>query len=70
VFAPARTDAAIVERINKEINKVLATTQTRDYLHRMGATPMAMSSTAFRGFVSAEIVRWGKLVEIAGIEKK
>jgi len=36
----------------------------------MGAAPMAMTSSELRTFVSGEIVRWGKLVEMAGIPKK
>lgn len=57
VFAPAKTDPAIVERLNKELNRILATPQARDYIVRMGATPLIMSRTELRGFVSAEIAR-------------
>jgi tripartite-type tricarboxylate transporter receptor subunit TctC len=69
VFAPARTDPAIVERLNREINKVLATSQAQDYIRRMGAVPVTMKPAEFRAFVSSEIVRWGKLVDVAGIQK-
>lgn len=70
VFAPARTDPAIVERLNREINRILATPQARDTIQKMGAAPMAMGTAEFRAFVSAEIVRWARLVELAGIPKK
>lgn len=70
VFAPAKTDPAIVERLNREINKIIATPQGRDAIAKMGATPIAMTPGEFRTFVSSEIVRWGKLVEVAGIERK
>jgi tripartite-type tricarboxylate transporter receptor subunit TctC len=69
VFAPARTDPAIVERLNREINRILATTQAQDFIHKMGAVPMTMKPGEFRAFVSSEIVRWGGLVEMAGIPK-
>lgn len=69
VFAPARTDPAIVERLNNEINRILATSQAQDFIHKMGAVPMAMTPGEFRAFVSSEIVRWGRLAEIAGIQK-
>jgi tripartite-type tricarboxylate transporter receptor subunit TctC len=70
VFAPAKTDPAIVERLNREINKILATPQAREFILKMGAAPMPMTPGELRGFVSSEIVRWGKLVEMAGIPKK
>jgi tripartite-type tricarboxylate transporter receptor subunit TctC len=69
-FAPAKTDPAIVERLNKEIHAALAKAQTKDYLQKMGATPLPMSSAELRKFVNSEIARWAKLVEIAGIPKK
>lgn len=70
VFAPAKTDPAIVDKLNREINKVLELPKTKEYLQKVGATPLLMSPAELRKFVAGEIVRWGKLVEIAGIPKK
>lgn len=70
VFVPARTDAAIVERLNREIHKILATVEGKEAIARMGAMPIAMTPAEFRTFLSQEIARWGKFVELAGIQKK
>lgn len=70
VFAPAKTDPVTIERLNREINRILATPQARDVINKMGATPLAMTPGEFRTFVSSEIARWGRLVEMAGIQKK
>lgn len=70
VFAPAGTDHAIVDRLNREINKILELPQTKDYLQKVGALPLVLSPAELRKFVSGEIVRWAKLVEIARIPKK
>jgi tripartite-type tricarboxylate transporter receptor subunit TctC len=70
VFAPAKTDPTIVDRLNKEINKSLGTPQTKDYIYKMGATPMVTTPGELRSFVTSEIARWGKLVEVARIPKK
>jgi tripartite-type tricarboxylate transporter receptor subunit TctC len=70
VFAPAKTDPAIVDRLNRAINKILVTNQTREFIHKMGATPMVMTPGELRSFVSGEIALWGRLVEMAGIAKK
>jgi tripartite-type tricarboxylate transporter receptor subunit TctC len=70
IFAPAKTDRAIVERLNREINKILATPRGQEVIAKMGATPLPMAPDEFQRFVSTEIVRWARFVEIAGIPKK
>jgi tripartite-type tricarboxylate transporter receptor subunit TctC len=70
IFAPAKTPPAVVERLNKELNKILATQQAKEYINRMGATPLPMSPGQLRSFVSSEIARWAKLIEMAQIPKK
>lgn len=70
VFAPAKTDPAIVKRLNAEINKVLASQQGKEYIQKMGATPMELSPDQLRSFVSSEIKRYGQLISAAGIPKK
>jgi tripartite-type tricarboxylate transporter receptor subunit TctC len=70
VFAPAGTAPVIVERLNREINLVLERPEAVAFLHKMGATPLPTTPKELRRFVAAEIVRWGKLVALAGIPKK
>lgn len=70
VFAPAKTDPAIVKRLNAEINKILASPQGKDYIQKMGASTMVMRPDQLRSFVSSEIARYGQLISAAGIPKK
>jgi len=70
VFAPAKTDPAIITRLNRDIGKILDSQQGKDFIHRMGATTMAQTPGELRTFVSAEIARWGQLISAAGIPKK
>ena len=69
-FAPANTDLAITSRLNKEINEILARPEIIEALQKMAMTPMMMTPGELSSFVSSEIVRWKKNVELAGIEKK
>jgi tripartite-type tricarboxylate transporter receptor subunit TctC len=69
-FAPANTDPAITSRLNKEINEILARPEIIEALQKMAMTPMVMTPDELGRFVSAEIVRWRRNVELAGIEKK
>lgn len=70
VFAPAKTDPAIVDRLNREINAALAKPSVKEAIQKMAMSPMPMTPGELRTFVGAEIKRWGRLVELAGIPKK
>ncbi|MBB6557509.1 tripartite-type tricarboxylate transporter receptor subunit TctC [Acidovorax soli] len=70
LFAPAGTDPDIVRRLNTEVSKSLARTETKAAIQKMAMAPMPMSAKELRDFVHEEIKRWGRLVEMAGIPKK
>jgi tripartite-type tricarboxylate transporter receptor subunit TctC len=66
--APKNTPAEIVERLNKEINAVLAEPAIKDRLDDIGNTPTAMSSAEFGKFIAAETEKWAKVIKTAGIK--
>jgi tripartite-type tricarboxylate transporter receptor subunit TctC len=70
VFAPAKTDPVIIERLNRELNRIIVTPKGREAVAKMGATPITMTPGEFRAFLALEITRWGRFVEVAGIAKK
>jgi tripartite-type tricarboxylate transporter receptor subunit TctC len=69
LFAPARTEPAIIYRFNAEINAALARPDTAEGIGKIAMTPMSMTPDQTRAFVRSEIVRWGRLVELSGIPK-
>jgi tripartite-type tricarboxylate transporter receptor subunit TctC len=66
--APKNTPAEIVERLNKEINTVLAEQAIKDRLDAIGNSPTAMSSAEFGKFIAAETEKWAKVIKTAGIK--
>ncbi len=68
LFAPATTPRAIVERLNAEVAKALASPEVREKLAALGAEPMTMSPPAFDEFVRHEMQRMGEVVRKAGIK--
>ncbi len=70
VCVPAATPKPIVEKLSKEL---LAATQTADVqalIVRLGTIPVKSPSPAeLQKFLAAEIERWGKLIERAGVAK-
>jgi tripartite-type tricarboxylate transporter receptor subunit TctC len=69
-FAPTNTDPAITDRLNREINDILAKPEIVEGLQKMAMTTMVMTPGELGSFVSSEIARWRRNVELAGIAKK
>ena len=58
----------IVDKLAKEIRAVMDEPDVKQLLSNEGAIPqVSPSPEEFKKFVDSEIVRWGKLVEQAGI---
>jgi tripartite-type tricarboxylate transporter receptor subunit TctC len=64
--APRNTSASIVDRLNREINAVLADPQARTRLAELGASPLPGSPGDFRKFLADEVEKWGKVVKFSG----
>ena len=66
--APAKTPDAILNRINAEVAKILATQDMKDRLAGLGVTPEGSTRAQFTEFVRGEIAKWGKLIKDANIK--
>jgi len=67
-FAPAATPAAVVSRINAELNAVLRMPDIRDTLGKLGMTPRGGTPEQFGGMVRKELARWDRVVKAANIK--
>jgi tripartite-type tricarboxylate transporter receptor subunit TctC len=66
ILVPAKTPPDVVNKLNQAINTILAQPETKQLLAEQGSEPAPGTSTQFRDFIAAEIVRWRRLVEISG----
>jgi len=66
-FAPARTPAAIVKRLNGEINPILALADVKARLDAMGLETKPGSPEAFAAYLRTEVAKWAKIVKTTGI---
>ena len=64
--APAGTPADIVNRLQAECAKALASPAVKERLLSQGAIPGGMSSADFTKFIAAETAKWAKVVKAAG----
>ena len=67
VLAPSSTPPAIIQKINTEIGKVLASAVMKERFHSYGVTPDGSSPEEFAKFLNFEIERWGQVVKAAAL---
>ena len=67
VFAPAGTPKDVVNAVNAEINKLLATAEMKDAIHAQGAEPQAMTPDQFGTQLKADYQKWRGIVQGSGV---
>jgi tripartite-type tricarboxylate transporter receptor subunit TctC len=68
IGAPKDTSAVIIDKLNKEINAILADPKTEARLLALGVEPMSMTPAEFGKFIADETEKWAKVVKFAGIK--
>jgi tripartite-type tricarboxylate transporter receptor subunit TctC len=68
LLAPAGTPRAVIERLNKELNAVLATDEVRKRLALEGGEPIPGPPEAYTADIEREEARWSKLVTMIGLK--
>jgi tripartite-type tricarboxylate transporter receptor subunit TctC len=66
VVAPKNTPAEIVDKLNKEINAVLADPKLKARFADLGATALAGSPADFGKLIAEETDKWRKVVKFSG----
>jgi tripartite-type tricarboxylate transporter receptor subunit TctC len=64
--APKKTPPEIIEKLNKEINAVLAEPELRKRLIELGGEPLIGTPEAFGAMIAAETEKWEKVVKFSG----
>jgi tripartite-type tricarboxylate transporter receptor subunit TctC len=65
--APKKTPPEIIEKLNREINAVLAEPEMKKRLTELGGEPLISSPEAFGAMIAAETEKWQKVVKSAGL---
>jgi tripartite-type tricarboxylate transporter receptor subunit TctC len=68
VGAPKGTSTEIIEKLNKEINAVVADPKIRARLAELGSVPMQMTPVEFGKLIADETEKWGKVIRAANIK--
>jgi tripartite-type tricarboxylate transporter receptor subunit TctC len=68
MFVPAKTPTAIIDKLNRALNTVVADPIIRERLLAQGAEGVGGTPEALGQVVSAELPKWAKLVKDAHIK--
>jgi len=63
LFAPRGTPAPVVERLSREIEKILGEKDVRDELAKLGAEPHYLSPQGLADYIAAESPKWAPLLK-------
>ncbi len=67
LFAPAKTPASIIEKLNQETVKVLNQPEIKERFFNAGVEVTGSSPEVLATAVKAEMVKWGKVIKDSGI---
>ena len=68
LFTTGNTPRAIVERLNNTLRQILNEPDTRAQFLKNGLDPAPTTAGEFAKLLSSEILKWAKVVKIAGIK--
>jgi len=69
VLVPAGTPKEIIDKLYREIARMLALPDVKERLAAIGYTPIANTPDEFAAEIKSEVARWGKLIGDAKIPK-
>lgn len=70
IFAPAGTPAEVIATLNKALNDVLADPEVKKKALDLGIEARGSTPQEIQDRLKADIVKWGKVIEQAKIEKR
>lgn len=70
LFAPAKTPAAVVDRLSEEVEKALKDSGVQEKLGKLGVQPMHLGHKGFVDFVKDDYAKTTELTKAAGIAVK
>ena len=68
LWAPAKTPTAVLDRLNRNVNQVLALPAIRKQIDESGSLPVQSASPqAFADFVRSENAKWAEVIRLTGV---
>jgi tripartite-type tricarboxylate transporter receptor subunit TctC len=68
LLAPAKTPAAIVEKLAAETQRILKLPDVNERIVALGAQPIGGTPAEYRAFIASEVAKWRKVIRDAGVK--
>jgi tripartite-type tricarboxylate transporter receptor subunit TctC len=68
LLAPAGTPRPIIERLNNELNRALATDEVKQRLYQEGAEPAPTAPEEYAAVIDREETKWSALIKAIGLK--
>ena len=68
ILVPAKTPVSIVNKVNREIVRVLRMPDMRSHLENLGFEVLGSTPEQFTAFAKADMAKWAKELQAAGIQ--
>jgi len=63
LLAPANTPAAIINRLNREVVKIVLSPDFKEWITQSGADPVGSTPEEFLSFIKSEIAKWSGIAK-------
>lgn len=70
LFAPAGTPEAVVDKLNAEVRKIMATDEQRETFSKLGLQAAVTTRREFADFLKRESPKWENAIKAAGMDLK
>jgi tripartite-type tricarboxylate transporter receptor subunit TctC len=68
IGAPKGTPKEIIEKLNQQVNEILAEPTMKQRLAELGGVPIVVTPDEFGKIIADETAKWEKVVKFAGIK--
>ena len=69
-MAPARTPKPIVDYLNRQITKALASEDVKAKLSAQGAELLGSTPEEYAAYLKTELARWEKAIKTSGVKQE
>jgi tripartite-type tricarboxylate transporter receptor subunit TctC len=70
IFGPPKVPAPIVDKLNREILRVISRAEVKDLLANAGIEVVGSTPAQLGVIIKAEVAKWGKVIKDAGIRSE
>ncbi|HEV7390383.1 MAG TPA: tripartite tricarboxylate transporter substrate binding protein [Burkholderiales bacterium] len=68
LLAPAGTPAAVINKLNSEVERLQQTRELREQMAKQGTDPYRDTPAGFAELIRKDVVKWGKIVHDTGLK--